>query len=115
MRATRSRSPRQFGFAWLIWLALWLPVAQAAASWHAYSHAAADAVGRGGDKQAPHAAHCDLCLAAAAIGDGAPVGAPPQLPAPDARHQRPGLAVADLWPAPTTPSYQSRAPPSAPR
>ena len=66
----RLRSTRRFG--WLVWLALALPLAQAAAAWHAVSHAHRDAVVGGVGKQAVPQSPCDLCLAAAALGSAAP-------------------------------------------
>jgi hypothetical protein len=65
-RALRARH------AWLVWLALLLPVSQAAAVWHTFSHARGApvaAVGwETGGKQAHHAdATCNLCLAAASV------------------------------------------------
>ena len=43
MHAHRSRAVPRRHLVWLLWLALLLPVAQAAASWHALSHALPDA------------------------------------------------------------------------
>ncbi|MBL8349073.1 MAG: hypothetical protein JNL87_02055 [Burkholderiaceae bacterium] len=115
MRATRQFLRRPIGLAWLIWLALLLPIAQTAAAWHAGSHAAVEAGGGAADKQAPHALDCDLCLAAAAIDAGALVAAPPTLPALTAGQASPEAGIARGRPAAPTLAYQSRAPPAVPR
>lgn len=110
---------------WLLWLALLLPLSQGAVAWHALSHAFQGTVQEVGqqvgqqaaaptddDQAAAHAAHCDLCLTAAALGSGALHRAPVVLPAADARHQAPWAlahaqpAVARAW------AYRSRAPPA---
>lgn len=100
--------------AWLLALALWLPVAQWAAATHALLHLHGSVVASGGAADDP-AGHlpgsCELCVVAAALGAGAPASASP-LPFPalapaappawrdaPAPGQRPALA------------YLSRAPP----
>ena len=92
-----------------------LPVAQFAATWHGYSHVEVQAGARGQDKQAPHAAHCDLCLTAAAVSGGALIGTAPKTPGPAARHALPQAAADSVWPAFPPLAYLSRAPPHAPR
>jgi hypothetical protein len=68
LRVNRHAARR---FAWLLWLGLLLPVAQLAAATHAFSHARLASSRDEPGPQAPHLVHCDLCLAAAAIGGGA--------------------------------------------
>ena len=68
-------------FAWLLWLALLMPLAQAAAAWHVVAHEGARA-GSDDGKHGPAHAQCELCLAAAALGSGAPPGKPAALPCP---------------------------------
>jgi len=100
--------------AWLLWLGLLLfPVAQASAAWHALSHVPLEASRSGPDKQAPHQAHCDLCLAAAAIGGAVPLAAPPTWTPPAFDHELPQAAVVDVWLALPARAYRSRAPPLA--
>lgn len=108
---SRPSTPRRF--TWLLWLALLLPMAQAAANWHAFSHTGREASGEPNGKQAPHFSHCDLCLTAAAVAGGALPAAPTALPIPALRHQAPQLAFASVWLALTAPAYLSRAPPLA--
>ena len=115
MRAIQFRSLVRHSLPWLAWLAMLLPVAQFAATWHGYSHVQGQASEREQDKQAPHAAHCDLCLTAAAVSGGALVGAAPKPPDPAARHALPQAAAGGVWPAFPTLAYLSRAPPHAPR
>jgi hypothetical protein len=74
--------------SWLLWLALLLPVAQAMAGVHALSHL-------GGDRRddgIAHLVHCDLCLAAADLGAGAPAAEPVMLVDGSASHAAPLLA-----------------------
>lgn len=110
MRATSPRTASPGRLAWLLWLALLLPLAQAASVAHGAVHAATPG-GVGDGKQAPQDAGCGLCLVAAAVGGGVPAGAPPSLPRATVRHAppsgspgvRPGMAAG--------PVYRSRAPP----
>lgn len=111
MIADRLRSIRQRRFAWLLWLGLLLPVAQAAASAHAFSHLRDAPASSFDAKHALHAAHCDLCLMGAAIAGGAPPGEPLVFAHPAVRHAVPQQACADVWQAPVAPAYLSRAPP----
>ena len=97
--------------SWLLWLALLLPLAQAAATSHGYSHVLKSAI-PGDDSQAPQLDHCDLCLAAAAVSAGALPSVPQSLPASTARHEKPALLALGVWPSRTTLAYRSRGPPS---
>ena len=99
MRALRSLVTSRRRIALLLCLMLLLPLAQAAAAWHALSHLAPDASAELDAKHAPHPAHCDLCLAAAAIGDGAPAADPPSLPCAASHHAAPDAVVSHLAPA----------------
>jgi len=115
MHANRFRSPLRLRLAWLLWLALLLPLAQSAAAWHGYSHTVAGINGDGEGKQSTHPASCELCLTAAAVSGGALVGDPPAVTVPDACHGLPQPAEASIWLASPTLAYLSRAPPPAPR
>jgi hypothetical protein len=115
MHALRSRILGRRHVAWLLWLALLLPLAQASAAWHALSHTRAELAGDAQDGKALHASHCDLCLTAAAVTGGAlPVHAP-AVPI-DATSQAAPIAapggVASTAPAH---DYLTRAPPLASR
>lgn len=109
---------RQQSLAWLLWLALLLPMAQTAAVWHGLSHVApatATAASQApDDPAAPHGAHCDLCLSAATVGTGALPGAALPLPVVALRHVLPRTAARQAWLAPASLAYQSRAPPLSP-
>lgn len=111
-RPLRFVSPRRFG--WLLWLALLLPVAQATAACHAFSHLR-DAPTSESDngKQAAHASHCDLCLMGAAIAGGAALGDLPPFTHPALGHEAPAAVVVDVWLAAPAHAYRSRAPPLA--
>jgi hypothetical protein len=115
MSSPSRRLVARTGLAWLVWLALLLPFAQSAAAWHAYSHTAAAAANRDDGNAAAHAAHCDLCLVAAAAGGPALPGTAPVLPASSAT---PALLAQDRVAAPATLAvlaYRSRAPPPSSR
>jgi hypothetical protein len=111
------RSAARTRFAWLLALALWLPVAQWSAATHALLHLQAgtstQAAG-GEDRQQPaqQAGPCDLCVVAAAIGGTAPLPVPPEAPVLQATAE----AAADLplppFDAAPLLAYRSRAPPS---
>ena len=110
MPVTRSSRFAASRFAWLLWLGLLLPVAQLAAATHALSHVRA----AGSDEphpQAPHLAHCDLCLTAAAIGGAAPATAVATFVAPSLPSSQPEGFVAAPRSVATVLAYRSRAPP----
>ncbi len=115
MHALRSRLVSQRRLAWLLWLALLVPIAQLGAAWHALSHDRLEANRAVDDKKTPTPTHCDLCLSAAAIGSGAPLADAPVWTAPAAVHALPQAAVVDVWLALTARAYRSRAPPFASR
>ena len=113
MRAHPSRAVLQRHLVWLLWLALLLPVAQVAATWHTLSHAGVDK-GDAQDKPAHHQTQCELCLTAAAVTGNAPPDERPPLPHPAVRHAAPQAASSGVWFAPPTRAYRSRAPPFVP-
>ncbi|MEJ6001428.1 hypothetical protein [Paucibacter soli] len=97
--------------AWLLWLAMLLPLAQSTASWHRYSHGVQTGLAQDEGKQAGHAAGCELCLSAAAL-SGASL--------PTSKSPLALLALAHALPLPLragfgcarpTLAYRSRAPP----
>lgn len=114
-RFRRPALPRHF--AWLLlWVALILPVAQAAAACHVYSHTSELAAGSaelGKAKHAAGASHCDLCLAGSVVhGGGLPSAE--LLPAlPILHHAAPAAAFESPWTPPIVLAYQGRAPPVA--
>lgn len=112
--ATHRTAPRR-RLAWLLWLALLLPLAQAAASWHALSHVQIDVSESGNPdgKQALHQAHCDLCLTVSAVTGGALPGHSTSAPLTAIRHATPLLAGVSASIAAEARAYRSRAPPFA--
>ncbi len=114
MDALRLRSTLRRHFAWLLWLALLFPVAQAAAGAHAISHARQEACRAGIDACANQSA-CELCLLAAAIAAGAPACDPPAVALPELGHERPATVDVAAPDGKFDPGYRSRAPPSTPR
>jgi hypothetical protein len=111
----RRNTVSQRHLAWLLWLLLLLPVAQVTASWHALSHAETDAGDVGDSRYSLHLTHCDLCLTAAAIAGGTPLGEPPSLSPGAIRFERPRTTRFSFWVAPPASAYLSRAPPVASR
>ena len=100
-------------YAWLLWLALLLPLAQAAANWHAQSHWNTDRGSPSGEQHGLAGDRCDLCLTAAALSSGAVPGAPlPALPAA-APQSLPAWRPAPVRSAALSLAYESRAPPFA--
>jgi len=93
-------------------LALLLPLAQSAAAWHAYSHVAS--AGARDDAGAAHAAaHCDLCLTAAAAGAPGLPGTAPSFAAPAQMAQALPDTAAPCIARGGRAAYRSRAPPSS--
>lgn len=115
---TRSRL-RQYlprHFAWLLWLAMLLPVAQTAASCHLYSHdqeLAAAAADYSKNKHAAVGSHCDLCLVGSIAHGGALPSAELLPPLPPIVHAAPRAAFQSPWTPPLVLAYQGRAPPIA--
>ena len=113
MRTNPSRQVSHGRLAWLLWLALLLPVAQAAATLHAFSHIGAHTGEPSKDKQAPQATDCGLCVTAATVGTGVPANGMPSPPLPLARHEQAGPALRAPGPTVSVRAYRSRAPPLA--
>lgn len=111
MRPGSSDSVSRRRFAWLLWLALLMPLAQAAAGWHVAAHESARA-GSDDGKHGPAHSQCELCLAAAALGSGALPARPAALPCPACVHEIPSADSGAAALAPTSSAYRSRAPPS---
>ena len=103
-----STAPR---IAWVLWLALLLPLAQAAANWHAQSHWDTERSSSSDGKNALAGAHCGVCLSAAAVTGGGAASTPLAI-----AHAAPRQPAARWYAAPVvaatiSPAYQSRAPP----
>jgi hypothetical protein len=114
MHAFRSRLLGRRHAAWLLWLALLLPLAQACAAWHALSHARAELAGDPADGKALHpASHCDLCLVAAAVSGGAPPGVAPAVHVDATAHPAPSALQESVRASAPARAYLSRAPPPA--
>ena len=96
---------------WLLWLALLLPLAQTAASWHVLSHVNSGQVGEPDEQQAIHQAHCELCLSAAALIGGAPLVSLPATPVHRALGEVVFAGLQGLAWTPAARVYESRAPP----
>lgn len=113
MAAPRIQSPSKSRFAWLLWVMLLLPVAQAAALWHGVSHIAPTAQqgAPAPDEPVSQAGHCDLCLLAATLHGGALPSAPILLRHPPLRHEAPLVAFVAGRPGSPALAYRSRAPP----
>ncbi|MBC5785577.1 hypothetical protein H8N03_21735 [Ramlibacter sp. USB13] len=103
--AVRSRR-----FAWLLALALWLPVAQFAAASHALLHLHST-VTEQRDPASTTPGSCDLCVVAAALGSGAPAPSAPALATAAAPQAAPAAAPGTAVRATPPRFYASRAPP----
>jgi len=110
MLTLRSRIPGRRHLAWLLWLALLLPLAQGVAAAHALSHA--DFRGEQ-DGKVLHVSHCDLCVVAAAVTGGALPSQPPAVFAEPAGHAAPPAPPAGVLCCAPLRAYRSRAPPFA--
>lgn len=102
-------------FAWLLWFALLLPLAQAAANWHALSHWGDQRIAWAGDQQTGGSEPCDLCLTAAPLAGGGAAAAPLQVARSELPYSIAVLHAGGAWPAPLRALYESRAPPFASR
>ena len=111
MTITRRRTLPPRALAWVLWLAMLLPLAQLSAGGHGLKHALDGESDF--SKQAVHLVQCGHCLAAAALGYIAtpPVVAPPLPPALQQAPPLPGAHAAGC--AAATLAYRSRAPPLA--
>ena len=96
---------------WLMWLALLIPLAQAAAGVHAISHLASEAQSDEGKSSKPLVDHCPQCVLGAALGGGALPAAPVAWVAPILRHALPESAAAHAFASGCASAYLSRAPP----
>jgi predicted MFS family arabinose efflux permease len=97
--------------AWLLALALLLPLTQTVASAHLLSHVNAQPTGEADGKSALHAEHCDLCLTAGAVLGGA-LPTHSLSPTPILLSLAvPAAQAGSVWLAPPPQPYQSRAPP----
>ncbi|MEO5671022.1 MAG: hypothetical protein ABIR26_10065 [Ramlibacter sp.] len=111
--ASRTNGPvDKTRFAWVLWLALVVPLAQLAVNWHAQSHWNADRIGQIDSKHALGGDPCDLCVAAGALtGGGAAGTALVVAHAPQVR-AAPQTDSRVASPAPLVLAYESRAPPT---
>ena len=104
----RPRTAPERHFAWLLWLALLLPLAQVASACHAISHAVGEVEG---DALATKPAHCAMCTLAAEVGAGALPEVSTPLVLPSFREARAPWPAPELGPARLALAYLSRAPP----
>ena len=104
-----ARAPR----AWLLWLALVLLAAHSLATWHPYSHTAAEVAGEELDgKHQIELTDCNLCLAGAANLGSAPPMVSALLPPRLAPQAPTPMRMASVQPAPSRQPYAIRAPPA---
>lgn len=98
-------------FSWLLWLALLVPTAQLAATWHVQSHWGAEQTTTPDGKHALAGDHCDLCLTAAAVTGGAATSTPLPVALPLAPRAGLQSGASLTWAAAVSLAYESRAPP----
>ena len=98
---------------WLLLLAMFLPLAQAAGTCPLVSHGLRQLARATDERQAVHQAECASCVAAAALG-AAPAATQSQALAQFPRAANPPVRVCSgLLPSRYATGYQSRAPPIA--
>jgi len=112
MRAFHIRCGPRRHLAWLLSVALLLPIAQTAATWHVLSVACVDR-GDVHGKPLSHPLRCDFCLTVAGLGSGAATGAPAPSAHPVALHESPASVSSRIVSALPAWAYRSRAPPYA--
>jgi hypothetical protein len=95
----------------VLWLALLLPLAQAAANWHAQSHWDTERSSSTRGKDTLAGAHCGVCLGAAAVTGGGAASTPLVIAHAPARRSAADLPETPRGSAPLSSAYQSRAPP----
>jgi len=96
---------------WLLSVALLLPIAQTAATWHVLSMACVDR-GDAHGKPLSHPSRCDFCLTAAGLSDGAASADPVSSPHPLSLREAPAAVASPIVSAAPASGYHSRAPPS---
>ena len=111
MQAAHSKPFMQRHMAWLLWLALLLPLAQTAANWHVLSHANPGQLREPDEQQTLHQAKCELCLSAAALLSGAALVATADPPHAPALAQQVAADMRGVASTPAVRAYESRAPP----
>ena len=111
MQKHRSSKTIQGRVTWLLWLALLLPLAQVASTWHQLSHLAPAAAALDEGLPSPHTAHCELCFAASAVDAGAWWTPPLSMAGSAAQYARPLILAALATTATLLLAYRSRAPP----
>jgi hypothetical protein len=99
-------------FVWLLSVALLLPIAQTAATWHVLSMACVDR-GDPHGKPLSHPTRCDFCLTAAGLNSGAALGEAVFSPHPAGLHEAPPVFSNPFESAVPAWAYRSRAPPFA--
>ncbi len=115
MLITHRRLSPSRSLTWLIWLALLLPLAQSAAAWHGYAHAAVQASDGDDATALPPTTACDLCLHAATAGGAAMPSWPGPLPFTAVAQTVSQPAADHIWWSLPALCYRSRAPPVLPR
>jgi hypothetical protein len=103
-----ARVPR----IWLLWLGLLLLASHSLATWHPYSHSAAELASQADGKHYADLSACGLCLAGSANLGGAPPMAPAMLPPRLAPNAPQPTRLAWAQSAPARQPYAIRAPPT---
>lgn len=111
MDSNRRRSSFRHRVAWLLWLALLVPLAQSAAFVHGYSHVRTEASDYRDSDPATQANHCALCLTAAALAGGAVLAGESRLFFVAGPDVVPREGATSVWQGLATLGYLSRAPP----
>jgi hypothetical protein len=111
MTRSPAHRPRRH-LVWLLAVALLLPIAQTAATWHVLSMACIDQADLHG-KPPSHPTRCDFCLTAAGFHSGAATSVALAAPRPVSLHEAPRHFASPFVGAAPAWGYRSRAPPVA--
>ncbi|WP_374673179.1 hypothetical protein [Ideonella sp.] len=106
---------RRLGLPWLVWLAVLLPLAQAAGAWHEIGHLGETGSAEGGGKAGHSLGACVVCLGSPSAVGAAPLAHAVAAAAPPAAtFARPDAPLAAGRRARSPAAYLSRAPPALP-
>lgn len=109
----RGQAFKRWRMAWLLWLAISLPLSQAAVGWHLSTHGGARAGAPDDSRRVDHSLKCEVCLLGAALAVGGGAADAPGAPSCAAQHGAPAPRIKTPVRACHRSIYLSRAPPAS--